>query len=48
MRIIELAFIVLIVLKFMGIVDWSWWVVLAPFWLGILIFLVGVLGNRRN
>jgi hypothetical protein len=48
MRIIELAFIVLIVLKFFGIVDWSWWIVLAPFWLGILIFLAGVLGNRRN
>jgi hypothetical protein len=48
MRIIELAFIVLVVLKFIGIVDWPWWIVLAPFWLGILIFLVGVIGNRRN
>jgi hypothetical protein len=48
MRIIELAFIVLIVLKFIDIVDWSWWIVLAPFWLGILIFLAGIIGNRRN
>jgi hypothetical protein len=48
MRIIELAFIVLIVLKFIGFVEWSWWIVLAPFWLGILVFLVGIIGNRRN
>jgi hypothetical protein len=45
MGIIQFIFIVLIVLRFIGIIDWSWWIVLTPFWLGILIWLVGVIGS---
>jgi hypothetical protein len=45
MGLIQVAFIVLIVLRFIGIIDWSWWIVLAPFWIGILVWLVGVIGN---
>jgi hypothetical protein len=29
--------IVLIVLKLLGKIDWSWWWVLAPMWIGFLI-----------
>jgi len=31
--------IALIVLKLMGYIDWSWWWVLAPMWLGALVVL---------
>lgn len=32
--------IVFIVLKLCGIISWSWWWVLAPIWISILVFLV--------
>jgi hypothetical protein len=48
MRLIETAIIILIIAKFFGLIWWSWWIVLAPFWLGILIWLVGVIGGSRN
>lgn len=32
--------IVFIVLKLVGVINWSWWWVLAPFWIGFA--LVGV------
>lgn len=28
--------IVFIVLKCVGVIDWSWWWVLSPFWIGFL------------
>lgn len=33
--------LILIVLKLCGVIDWSWWWVLSPIWIGaiILIFL---------
>lgn len=33
--------IVLIVLKLVGVIDWSWWVVLIPLWFGLCV--VGIL-----
>lgn len=30
---------VLIVLKLMGIIDWSWWVVTIPLWGGFVFFI---------
>lgn len=33
-----------IVLKLCHIIDWSWWWVLAPFWIGLAIFGVILLG----
>jgi hypothetical protein len=44
-KLVEIAIVILIVLKVIGLVDMSWWVVLSPFWLGVLVFLVGVVGN---
>lgn len=36
--------VVFIILKLVGVIDWSWWWVLSPFWisfgLAILIFIV--------
>jgi hypothetical protein len=43
MRLIETAIIILIIAKFFGFIWWSWWIVLTPFWLGALIFLVGII-----
>ena len=40
--------IVLVTLKLVGTIDWSWWWVLAPFWLPfgflLVVFLIAVLG----
>lgn len=33
-----------IVLKLCNIIDWSWWWVLCPFWIGIAIFLLVLIG----
>ena len=30
--------IVFVVLKLVGVIDWSWWWVTAPFWAGFAIF----------
>lgn len=32
--------IVFIVLKLLGVIDWSWWLVLAPIWIPVVIVLV--------
>ena len=35
--------IVFIVLKLTGYIDWSWWWVLSPIWISVLLFLLVVL-----
>lgn len=35
----EVLTIVFIVLKLTGVVEWSWWWVLSPIWIHILIFI---------
>lgn len=37
----ELLLLALIVLKLTGTIDWSWWAVLAPLWISIVIY-VGI------
>lgn len=32
--------VVFITLKLLGKIDWSWWWVLAPLWIGVLIVLI--------
>ena len=32
--------IVFVTLKLIGYLDWSWWLVLAPMWLGLVVILV--------
>lgn len=36
----ELLTVVFIVLKLLGIINWSWWLVLAPLWISLVIVLV--------
>lgn len=47
MRLIELAIVVLIIAKVFGLIWWSWWIVLAPFWIGAIIFILGLFFKRR-
>ena len=35
----ELLFLAFIVLKLCGVIDWSWWWVLSPFWI-VLVFVI--------
>jgi ABC-type antimicrobial peptide transport system permease subunit len=45
--------IVFIVLKLTHVIDWSWWWVLSPLWIGFALFLViaviaiALIGSRR-
>jgi uncharacterized membrane protein len=46
---VGLTFIVFLVLKLTGVIDWSWWWVTSPLWLAVLavvaaLVLVGVVG----
>lgn len=35
--------LIFIVLKLCGVIHWSWWWVLSPFWIGFALFLIGLL-----
>ena len=35
--------IAFIVLKLLGVIDWSWWWVLAPIWIPVAIGIIGAL-----
>lgn len=39
-RILELLLVVFIVLKLTGIIIWSWWWVLSPLWIPLVIALI--------
>ena len=32
---LEVVQIILIVLKLLKVIDWNWWLILVPFWVGI-------------
>lgn len=34
--------VVFIVLKLVGAIDWSWWWVLSPFWIGLAVIVAGI------
>ena len=36
-------FVVLLVLKLLGIVAWSWWIITMPLWMGPVVLLICVL-----
>ncbi len=36
--------IIFIVLKLCNVIHWSWWYVTMPFWIGLIISLIMVLG----
>ena len=35
--------IVFIVLRLIGVIDWSWWWVLAPFWIPLGVSILGII-----
>lgn len=42
-------FFVLVLLKLTGVIDWSWWIILAPVWVPFAIALVAlVIGGLYN
>lgn len=36
--------VIFIVLKLVGVIDWSWWWVLSPFWIGALLTFLIIFG----
>lgn len=40
---LDVVLVVNIVLKLIGVINWSWWVVLWPLWIIIVIFIIVVL-----
>ena len=40
---LDLLAIVFIVLKLCGVINWSWWLVLAPIWIQVLLIVVVVI-----
>lgn len=41
-KVIGIVQLVLIVLKVIGVITWSWWLVLLPLWIGIILFLITI------
>lgn len=39
---------IFIVLKYLGLIDWSWWGVLSPLWVPALILILKALRNVRR
>jgi hypothetical protein len=42
--ILTILFVVFIVLKLTGNIDWSWWWVTSPLWLPLVLLLVTIIG----
>lgn len=40
MKICDVLLIVFVVLKLVGVINWSWWWVLAPFWIPFLLYII--------
>ena len=43
MGIIGVLQIIFIVLKLIGVISWSWWLVLIPLWIDIACFIIGII-----
>lgn len=37
---VVVTFVVFLVLKLVGVLDWSWWLVTAPLWVGFSVWLL--------
>lgn len=40
LRLCDVLAVVFIVLKLIGVIDWSWWWVLAPVWIPVIIVVI--------
>lgn len=38
------SFVMFVILKVGGIIDWSWWWVTSPLWIAVIVNLIAVLG----
>lgn len=38
--IVEVLLIIFLVLKLCKLIDWSWWWVFSPLWIGVIIYLI--------
>jgi len=46
--ILDVAFIVLLILKLTGLLTWSWWLITAPIWVGLIYLIVVFLYVMRK
>lgn len=42
MTVLGVLQIIFIVLKLVGVISWSWWLVLIPLWIDIACFIIGI------
>ena len=40
---LDILLIIFIVLKLVGVITWSWWIVLIPLWIELGIFIIGLI-----
>lgn len=38
-----ILFVVLLVLKLLGIIAWSWWIITMPLWIGIVVLIISLI-----
>ena len=43
---LDVLFIVFVILKLCNLINWSWWLVLTPIWIGIIITIIKYLFLR--
>lgn len=36
------VFVVLLVLKLLGVIAWSWWLITMPLWIGVVVLIISV------
>lgn len=37
---LDVILVVFVILKLAGVVTWSWWVVLIPLWIGLILIII--------
>lgn len=37
---LDVILVVFVILKLAGIITWSWWVVLIPLWIGLILIII--------
>lgn len=40
MSFLEVLLVIFVILKLVGVITWSWWVVTAPFWVPVVLVIV--------
>lgn len=45
---IDLLLLIFIVLKLVHVIDWSWWLVLAPLWIVLALVILAAAANSKG